>query len=698
MTTKDDVARDYQKLFDSKEIVGKYWNALIGDGAGVVADANNPALTWVRYLTDQSKTSKVANPLNLSLVEDIPVIIGRRFPDSEYEEILAINLSLYVRTMDTAAVQSYSKGKHGDDHNAASGTDPASIDLRNIVEMRGRPRTVPDLTILVEKGQYQFGSTIKRFPSGIIDLTASVPGGIGHCYVLVYVDGVTNLLASTASVTVPLAATPPIPAVPVNTISICVVDLENGQITITEDDIFDWRFLWRLASFEAPAFVGTNAARLLLVVATLAELTRFYTTDTDKIWEIWEGAWRLIYPPAALSESDGDAGTPWTTSATGILTGTQDLVLDDGVGDSPALLWRGGSNNDEIQMFLNDDAVATHSDVVLNLADNDGDSEFRVTDFNSNIKFQLTSEGDFTQTVENAVTNTTTDFQTLTHLTTGAAAAGFGIRQLFKLEDDGGAEEDAAAMAVTWENAGAAAEGTLITFSLRKAGVALGPFVQFGATENVFNIGNADVDFRVASDTITHALFVNGANGRVGIGTSTPDSTLDISATAGSNAAISINDGDMAANAYGTLFNPPVAATTVARIANWSTGSLVLNGFAGTDNEPGVAIVGYTMDTTPVYPAVVITGWKPNGADARQVLAGTDKVLQVMTGLAPLITVQGDGKMGIGAAAPGSLMELNFATEDLEFVDAGSVAATGHRWIECQVGGVTTYIRTFAAK
>jgi hypothetical protein len=38
----------------------------------------------------------------------------------------------------------------------------------------------------------------------------------------------------------------------------------------------------------------------------------------------------------------------------------------------------------------------------------------------------------------------------------------------------------------------------------------------------VFNEGGADVDFRVESDTVTHALFVDGATGDVGIGVSNP--------------------------------------------------------------------------------------------------------------------------------------------------------------------------------
>jgi hypothetical protein len=45
----------------------------------------------------------------------------------------------------------------------------------------------------------------------------------------------------------------------------------------------------------------------------------------------------------------------------------------------------------------------------------------------------------------------------------------------------------------------------------------------------VFNEGGIDADFRVESDGNTHALFVEGGTNRVGIGTSGPTTTLDIS-------------------------------------------------------------------------------------------------------------------------------------------------------------------------
>jgi hypothetical protein len=66
--------------------------------------------------------------------------------------------------------------------------------------------------------------------------------------------------------------------------------------------------------------------------------------------------------------------------------------------------------------------------------------------------------------------------------------------------------------------------------------------------------------------------------------------------------------------------------------------------------------------------------------------------------LSSRIMVLNTGDVGIGTSTPGSPLELNFATENLEFVDAGSAGATEQDWIEVQVGGVTGYIRVYASK
>jgi hypothetical protein len=50
-------------------------------------------------------------------------------------------------------------------------------------------------------------------------------------------------------------------------------------------------------------------------------------------------------------------------------------------------------------------------------------------------------------------------------------------------------------------------------------------------TGAVFNEDGVDADFRVESDTSTHALFVQGSDGNVGIGTNSPNTNLEISTT-----------------------------------------------------------------------------------------------------------------------------------------------------------------------
>jgi hypothetical protein len=68
--------------------------------------------------------------------------------------------------------------------------------------------------------------------------------------------------------------------------------------------------------------------------------------------------------------------------------------------------------------------------------------------------------------------------------------------------------------------------------------------VEFGNSETVFNDGGADVDFRVESDTDANALFVQGSDGNVGIGTSSPGAKLEVSST-GTQGRILLNGADL---------------------------------------------------------------------------------------------------------------------------------------------------------
>ena len=60
-------------------------------------------------------------------------------------------------------------------------------------------------------------------------------------------------------------------------------------------------------------------------------------------------------------------------------------------------------------------------------------------------------------------------------------------------------------------------------------------------TETVFNNNSKDLDFRVESDNLANAFFINGANGNIGMGTNSPDTTLDIEGAGDCTLSITAN-------------------------------------------------------------------------------------------------------------------------------------------------------------
>jgi hypothetical protein len=77
--------------------------------------------------------------------------------------------------------------------------------------------------------------------------------------------------------------------------------------------------------------------------------------------------------------------------------------------------------------------------------------------------------------------------------------------------------------------------------------------VEFGNSETVFNDGGADVDFRVESDTVENALFVDGATGNVGIGnTGNSSRKVEITQESGQIAGVRVLSGG--SGAYYQMF------------------------------------------------------------------------------------------------------------------------------------------------
>ena len=59
------------------------------------------------------------------------------------------------------------------------------------------------------------------------------------------------------------------------------------------------------------------------------------------------------------------------------------------------------------------------------------------------------------------------------------------------------------------------------------AGGSLVPKMHIGTTATIFNEDSADIDFRIESNNNTHALFVQGSDGNVAIGSSTPEANTN---------------------------------------------------------------------------------------------------------------------------------------------------------------------------
>lgn len=73
--------------------------------------------------------------------------------------------------------------------------------------------------------------------------------------------------------------------------------------------------------------------------------------------------------------------------------------------------------------------------------------------------------------------------------------------------------------------------GSRLVFATSTAAGIEAERLRLSTTEAVFNDPGNDYDFRVESDTNTHALFVQGSDGFVGIGTNSPNTNLEISTT-----------------------------------------------------------------------------------------------------------------------------------------------------------------------
>lgn len=145
--------------------------------------------------------------------------------------------------------------------------------------------------------------------------------------------------------------------------------------------------------------------------------------------------------------------------------------------------------------------------------------------------------------VSDATTNVTVYAQRLSHVTSGLAAANFGTGTEHELEDAGGNNRIAVTFETYWTNPAAAnfsaayeinvVSNTAMLEMVRMDGLDTQPEVRW-------NAGGADVDFAWEASGVDPALFIQGSDGYVGIGT-TPAERLHVAGLAGDSQIVRLS-------------------------------------------------------------------------------------------------------------------------------------------------------------
>jgi hypothetical protein len=188
-------------------------------------------------------------------------------------------------------------------------------------------------------------------------------------------------------------------------------------------------------------------------------------------------------------------------------------------------------------------------------------------------------------------------------------------------------------------------DGSIDRFSVYGTGALVTTPVAGGHA--VFNEGGVDADFRVESDSSTHALFVDGSNGNVGIGTSSPSVNTEIRGSA-SNGQLRLGGSTTA---------------TYANIYSDNDGILILGADAG--NNAASSYFGVEVDGTERMridsSGLVAIGTSSPVSTAQLTIGGTSRIapvsgngLLLASGGSDRMFISTAGNVGIGVVPPSS--------------------------------------------
>jgi len=207
-----------------------------------------------------------------------------------------------------------------------------------------------------------------------------------------------------------------------------------------------------------------------------------------------------------------------------------DIVSDDGSGGT-AVYFRADGSSGQVKLFHNDSGTGTlrlntSSDGIDITGHADIEGHFTATDGCTITTADNSTQLTLTSTDADATEGPRLDLRR----DSASPAAGDLIGTLRYLgDDDGGTTTVFGEIQLEADSIGAGSTDGEMRLMIRNDGN-LRNAIEINSTEVAFNQAHDDVDFRVESDTVTHALFVEGSSGNVGIG-KTPATTLDVDGT-----------------------------------------------------------------------------------------------------------------------------------------------------------------------
>jgi hypothetical protein len=169
----------------------------------------------------------------------------------------------------------------------------------------------------------------------------------------------------------------------------------------------------------------------------------------------------------------------------------------------------------------------------------------------------------------------------------------------------------------------------------------------------VFNENSGDFDFRVESDNSSHALFVQGSDGYVGIRNNTPSAHLNVGLTHSTESSI-MDAGETNAN---ILLNAPYSSNPASGSNSGAKWGIKFSGTTtGSTTSKNAAIFAVSEDFGAGYNRKVGLAFHTSPFDANYV---------------ERLRIDGDGKVGIGTDTPQSKLDV-----------AGTISVNGNSTLQ----------------